>query len=281
MSRGSDDERAQNEVDDSRRPRSPRTRRTAKKGGNNQRRRQRPSTPRSDGGRPSDDRETWGQTLSTLAREIVVTALVIGVIVALLFGISGVWPPMVAVESDSMEPNIMTGDLVFIIDTDRFVGDGAIEGTGVVPVEAGANTGYEKFDESGDVIVFAPDGDHDTTPIIHRAHLWVEEGEDWSDQADDRFVTGNPTCDEMDNCPAPHSGFITHGDNNQYYDQLIGQSEPVKADWILAKAEIRVPFLGRIRLLVSQVLFLTAITIGPIAGILAGRAGRSYRSKRD
>ena len=31
----------------------------------------------------------------------------------ILFGVSGAWPPLVAIESESMEPNLHQGDLVF------------------------------------------------------------------------------------------------------------------------------------------------------------------------
>ena len=33
----------------------------------------------------------------------------------ILFGVSGAWPPLVAIESESMEPNLHQGDLVFVL----------------------------------------------------------------------------------------------------------------------------------------------------------------------
>lgn len=53
-------------------------------------------------------------------RDIAGSALAVLLIGALLFGVSGVWPPMVAVESGSMEPHIQTGDLVFVMEEHRF-----------------------------------------------------------------------------------------------------------------------------------------------------------------
>jgi hypothetical protein len=45
---------------------------------------------------------------------ILIFTLIIGV----PFFISGVWPPFVSILSESMEPNIDTGDMVFIVDND-------------------------------------------------------------------------------------------------------------------------------------------------------------------
>lgn len=198
--------------------------------------------------------------IGALIKDLFVTAIIIGVVISLLFGVSGVWPPLVAVESDSMEPQIMTGDLVFVSDTNRLVGEGAVAGTGVVPADRGGQTGYEKFGGDGDVIIFSPNGGGSPTPIIHRAHFWVEAGENWADRANPDLVSGGASCEAIKHCPAPHAGFITHGDNNRYYDQDNGQTGPVKPEWVLAKAQLRIPWLGNIRLIVSA--------LAPVGGIL-------------
>lgn len=218
----------------------------------------------------SDDGKQWG----TIVREIAVSVLIVLVIAAILFGISGVWPPLVAVESDSMEPHINTGDLVFIVEADRFVNDGAVEGTGVVPADRANEHGQTAFDRPGDVIIFAPNGDGGETPIIHRAHLWVEEDENWYDRTDENLVGNADSCDDLSSCPAPHAGFITHGDNNAFYDQVQRDNDPVKADWILARAHLRIPWVGHLRLVLSEVL---AFSIPAIVG--AGHASNT-RLKR-
>lgn len=185
----------------------------------------------------------------SIVRELLVSVLVVLLIAAILFGVSGVWPPLVAVESDSMEPNIMTGDLVFVVEADRFAGSGAIDGTGVVPRDVASSTGYERFDRPGDVIIFAPNGDGTATPIIHRAVFWVEPGDNWYNRADPDHVANADDCEELSHCPAPHGGFITLGDNNAHYDQVQEDSGPVQPDWIIARAHRRIPILGRVRLL--------------------------------
>lgn len=164
----------------------------------------------------------------------------------LLFTVSGVYPPLVAIESPSMTPNIQTGDMVFVMDEERFSGPEARHG--VVTAEAGATVGYSTFGEPGDVIIFEPNGDTGRTPIIHRAMLWVESGENWYDRADEDAVGAADNCAELRHCPAPHSGFVTKGDFNNGYDQAGRTSTVVRPEWVIGTAEVRVPGLGWIRL---------------------------------
>ena len=185
----------------------------------------------------------------------VVAVLLVGLI---LFGVSGLWPPMVAVESPSMYPHMKTGDLVFVMEEHRFPGGAAYDDTGVVTHRTGERTGYRKFGMGGDVIVYEPDGNGRTTPIIHRAMFYVNESENWYDKAvevDPEAVGSARSCAAMENCPAPNAGFITKGDNertNRRYDQVSGLSDPVEPAWVVGTAEFRIPWLGNIRLWASQ-----------------------------
>jgi signal peptidase len=177
--------------------------------------------------------------------DIVTSVLAVTLVGFYLFAISGVWPPMVAIESGSMEPNMEKNDLVFVTDTDRFQPAESQEGTGIVTAEVGAETGYKQFGNPGDIIVYAPDGETDEVPIIHRAMFWVEEGESWCDRANEEYLQGTNGCSEAEN-----SGFITKGDANGEYDQVGSRplSSPVQPDWIIGTAERRVPGLGWLRL---------------------------------
>ncbi|PSP16900.1 S26 family signal peptidase [Halobacteriales archaeon QH_10_67_13] len=183
-------------------------------------------------------------------RDLLVSIAIVLLFGGYLFAISGVWPPMVAVESGSMEPNLERTDLVFVMDTDRFQPEGTVADTGVVVARDGARTGYGQFGNPGDVIVFEPDGNGDRTPIIHRAMFWVEEGERWVDRANDRFLGGADSCAAVAGCPAPHDGFITKGDDNRAYDQVgAGRvSQPVRPAWVIGTAELRLPGAGWVRL---------------------------------
>lgn len=209
----------------------------------------RPPRPRREH-RPEGGGEGWRPFVRDLLTSVV-AVLVVGVY---LFTISGVWPPLVAVESGSMMPNMQPNDLVFVMDEARFSGEAAVAGTGVVTAESADNASYSRFHGPGDVIVFVPDGDDGETPIIHRARFWVEEGERWLDRADPRFTGRVGSCDEVPTCPADHAGFITKGDANGEYDQLStlpscdGPCDPVKPSWIAGTAEVRIPGLGWLRL---------------------------------
>ncbi|WP_222920101.1 S26 family signal peptidase [Natrinema sp. SYSU A 869] len=199
----------------------------------------------------------------------VVTVVAIGALVILsLFATSGVLPPLVAVESGSMEPNMHKGDMIFLVQEDRFVGDDPVAGTGIVTAERGRATGHEQFGQAGDVIVYAPNGNPAETPIIHRVHFWVEAGENWVKNDADPAYTGGRSCVEIQSCPASHDGFITKGDANGNYDQIDGEPETtvVRPDWIAGKAMVRIPWLGEIRLLFDSLLGVSTLGLFAITG---------------
>jgi signal peptidase len=198
-------------------------------------------------------------------RDAVTSVLIVVAIGLLLFAASGVWPPMVAVISDSMEPNMERGDLVLIVDNERFVPEQAVatDGgtTGVVPAKRAEQIGDTAFSRPGDVVVFHRNGNERDTPIIHRSMFWVDAGENWYDRADPSAIGGAENCEELEHCPSPHAGFITKGDNrvtNPSYDQVSRLSAPVRPGWIVGTAELRIPYLGHVRLLFSSV------TVSPI-----------------
>ncbi len=198
-------------------------------------------------------------------REVLSSAGIVLLVGVLLFAASGVWPPMVAVESGSMEPHLFRGDLVFVMDEGRLVPNAAVDGTGVATYQSAAANDYRRFGERGDVIVFTPDGSR-RTPVIHRARFWVDAGEDWYDRADADYVRGG-SCAAIPNCPAPHAGFITKGDANPYYDQVSGISGPVTPAWVKGTAEVRVPLLGHVRLGFSELTSgVVAPPLRPVAG---------------
>lgn len=193
-------------------------------------------------------------SVTTSVAGLPVAAFVVALIGFVLLIAVTAWPPLVAVESETMEPNVHAGDLVLVVGEERFAGDAAHAETGVVTASTGAETGYTSFNGSGDVVVFAYNGD-DATSVIHRAMFWVEAGEDWYERADPQYVGPAENCAELANCPAPHAGFVTKGDNPQTstrYDQTRDGFTPVKPEWIQGKAAARVPWLGCLRLEATQ-----------------------------
>ena len=177
-------------------------------------------------------------------RETIYSALGVLAVGLLLFAISGVWPPMVAVESGSMEPEMQRGDLIFVTDPERFTPDYAQ--AGIVTVEVGTDEGYRSFDGNGSVIIYDPP-DRVGSPIIHRAQFHVEAGENWYDRANPAYLNADD-CESLSNCPAPHDGFITKGDANSRYDQASNIAGPVRPEWVRGTARLRIPYLGHIRL---------------------------------
>ena len=167
----------------------------------------------------------------SLGKDLLSIAAVLITFMVLSQLIFGLWTPMVAVESGSMEPHMKIGDIIFIKSIDR---------VNIITNEEGKNSGYKSFEEYGDVILYRPYGQEDVTPIIHRAMYWVEAGEPmWK---------GGQA--------APYAGYITKGDNvitNQHFDQegQISYYMPVKKEWIIGTAQYRIPYLGYIRLLFS------------------------------
>jgi signal peptidase I len=89
----------------------------------------------------------------------------------------------------------------------------------------------------------------------------VNESENWYEEANPDYVGSAENCKELSFYPAPHSGFITKGDANANYDQVrpLGNdaiSSPVKPKRVTGTAQFRIPWLGKIRLILSQ----TAVT---------------------
>jgi len=208
----------------------------------------------SDAGRSATDAVRWvfetDNDAVVFVRELVSSALAVILVGLLLFAVSGLWPPLVAVESGSMQPHMQRGDLVFVVEEHRFAGSNGYADTGVVPYDTGERVEYSRFGGYGDVIVYERDGAGGTTPIIHRARFWVNDSENWYDKANPNYVDGS-SCEAIANCPAPHAGFITKGDHNQYYDQINGISSPVEPSWVRGRAQFRVPWLGYVRLVFS------------------------------
>lgn len=118
----------------------------------------------------------------SLARDLIWVVAVVGCIALALFLICGCWPAVVTIESESMVPNMNVGDLVVIVQKDRF-GD-------LQTWDDGMKSGYKMFGDYGDVIIYRPNGATDIWasigllplskaqhPIIHRAMTWTEAGQ--------------------------------------------------------------------------------------------------------
>jgi signal peptidase len=182
----------------------------------------------------------------SLARDLLWVIAVVGSIALALYLICGTWPAVVTIESESMVPHMNIGDLVLVVQKDRY---GTFD-----TWESGNATGTPKFKEYGDVIIYKPNGMTNVHPIIHRAIQFVETGP----------VTDIKGQKLLINYTAPHSGYITWGDHNKYPDQLarypnIGQIEPVKDEWIIGKALFTVPIVGYLPLHIAEVTIIVIV----------------------
>lgn len=213
-------------------------------------------------------------------RDIIIAAVAVLILLGCLYAYSGVWPPMVVVESGSM----MHGDdsAIGIIDTGdlTLVKKVYTRDDIITYVEArfgnGTYKGYKTYGDYGDVIIYRKNGGSGT-PIIHRAIVWIEYNETkdgiyYGDIPDINVyhvsgytihdvgynkITINIDIDGifrfMANSGKIHGGFLTKGDHNSNIDQdgsLAGgrRSKPVALEWVIGKAEGELPWFGLIKL---------------------------------
>lgn len=222
-------------------------------------------------------------------REAVAAAAV----VALLFGIltlwSGVWPPLVVIESGSMmhqEGCLDPGDRNK--DGDRECTPYGRIGTmdpgdivavkkaqGLDSIELLVDAGDEHFGFAGDVIVFHRNNDTSRAPVIHRAVAWIEVigtgparryEVDWIGEERLYFSSAGVYLPEFgiderygypkDRAFKPvNSGFVTRGDNpltNPASDQALGISGLVEPGWVIGKARGELPWFGLLKLAVAN-----------------------------
>ncbi len=129
----------------------------------------RPSSKSS--GKPVEDKPVDGW--KSWVRDIAVAVLIMAVLLGGIYAYTGVWPPLVVVESASMQHSntesyigvIDTGDLVFV--------QAAPTRADVITYVHGRAMGYQTYGDFGDVIIFRLFDDPGATPIIHRAIMYV------------------------------------------------------------------------------------------------------------
>lgn len=220
------------------------------------------------------------------ARDIAFAGVAVVIIIGAIWAYSGVWPPMVVIESGSMmhQPEassigvIDTGDLTLV----KSVEDDAEVTTYI----QGQESGYRTYGNFGDVIIYAKNCDTSQTPIIHRAitrmvlndsgttfdfpevgqwnvaggsvsfSVWTYHvnGPEGQEMTIDLNV-GQIISNMVNSGTQLHGGFITKGDNNAAVDQLSlsyapghGTVQPVELDCVLGVARGELPWFGVIKL---------------------------------
>lgn len=104
----------------------------------------------------------------------MLTLVAIAALLGGLFAYSGTWPPLVVVESGSMQHG--TQDVVGVINTGDLVVVKHVDVPSQVTTYVqgmGENPTYSTYGEYGDVLLYYPDGNTAFTPVIHRALIWL------------------------------------------------------------------------------------------------------------
>jgi signal peptidase len=225
-----------------------------------------------------------------LLRDLAVAFLLVAIVMASLFAFTRVWPPMVVVESSSMQHS-STESFVGVIDTGDIVLVQSVLGRrDVVTYVEGRASGYTTYGDYGDVIIFRKFGREDLTPVIHRAIMFLEwnetaqgfdvpsllvleRGIDWDSNKPEPFGLGRGdhvvlkgvTFRSLDivfrfdpfvsfatsaSCPDPCSGYITMGDNNAAGSGGY-DSWIVKEEWVVGRARGEIPWFGLLKLVLS------------------------------
>ena len=225
--------------------------------------------------------ESDGFQLPDTAKDIGIAIGSVVIVFLLTFAYSGNWPPMVVIESGSMEHDnnplyeepgythigtIDTGDLVIVKKAEK---------EDIVTYLQGKKTGYKKYGDYGDVIVYYKNGIREkdglpVTPVIHRAMAWVEvvdkeNKEYYIPEINQTFYNkielaeiglgGGAHIKDLEN-----SGYITKGDSNgnphpdqlTHYDINGNVVQPVDPDWVIGMARGELPWFGLIKLKVTQ-----------------------------
>jgi len=222
-----------------------------------------------------------------LVRDIAFAGILVAIIFGSMFAYTQVWPPVVVVESGSMQHS-HTRSFLGAIDTGDVVLVQAVHSTSdVVTYVQGEASGYETYSNYGDVIIFHPPGaPAGVTPIIHRAILYADLSaspfggvdipslaafrDPWSATHPDGSPAalpiglGNVTLTmrswssgferndtlTFDLRPLNRSGFLTKGDHNGDFDKTA-YTPPVPVSEIIGKARGELPWFGLIKLTVT------------------------------
>jgi len=230
-------------------------------------------------------------SLMPFLRDVAISFIVVAIVLGGLWAYAGMWPPMVVIESGSMQHSQSTSS-VGIIDTgDLTLVRSAGKVDRIVTWAEGSKTGYSTYGNYGDVIVFHKSGLAGYTPIIHRAMVYIElnatTGSSFDvpemglydvihitlhglrtyhtgrEQVVDLPINLVTVLDNFRGVKAPHGGYLTKGDNNPSVDQLSlywsdppagtpPRAEPVLREWIVGVSRGELPWFGVLKLWFSK-----------------------------
>ncbi len=104
--------------------------------------------------------------------EPLVALAIVAVLLASLFAYTSNWPPVYVIESNSMQHG--SGDHLGALNAGDVVLAQKAPQSSIVTYVQGIRQGYSTYGESGDVLLYHPNGNPSVTPIIHRAIIYLQ-----------------------------------------------------------------------------------------------------------
>lgn len=285
-------------------------------------------------GRRSGKPPTYFRARDSLLFEPLVTLAIVVIILVGMYAYTSNWPPAYAVESNSMQHG--AGDHVGYLNAGDFVLAQKVPSGSIVPylvaINPTQNNAISTYGEPGDVVIYNANGGGSSTPIIHRAILYLEYnpvGQSYSAPELAGLPCGGApgsvyeysgsgsSCSytnltgtlylynlgwqklaltvNFNVCRTElgaHSGYLTLGDNNSYFDQVpasCGAGSPISSlvepGWIIGVARGLLPWFGALKLLLdgnSQLVPAESWELLglSIAGVILGGAGIHFLLRR-
>jgi len=121
--------------------------------------------------RPRPETEERENFWKGLARDALIALIIVAVILGAMYAYAGNWPPLVVVESSSMQHGDTVSSLGVIDTGDMVFQQTASTRASVVTYLEGRASGYMTYGDYGDVIIFHRSGN--PTPVIHRAIMYI------------------------------------------------------------------------------------------------------------
>jgi signal peptidase I len=210
--------------------------------------------------RPKREPVFW-RARDSLYFEPLVALAVIVVLLVSLFAYTSNWPPVYVVESNSMQHG--AGDHLGVLNAGDVVLAEKVSNRTITTWIDGVHNGFQTYGLAGDVLLYHPNGTGSTTPIVHRALVFltynapdnfsasIPAGTPCGNAPNAVYWTPNPpnncgtsglrelrlnglgwhhalnlTIDFSFGSLGTHSGYLTMGDNNSHTDQYSSGGFP-------------------------------------------------------
>lgn len=176
----------------------------------------------------------WRARDSLYFEPLVALAIIVVLIVG-MYAYTQNWPPVYVVESSSMQHG--DTDILGLINTGDLVLAQKLPTSSIQTYVDGYRNSYSTYGEYGDVILYSPNG-QGSTPIIHRAILYLSANPDGSYNASD--LAGLP-------CGGPNAFYATPGTPTGCgTTELAGQLELFGIGWnsVTVNVDLSSPALG-------------------------------------